>query len=103
MFFVSSIILRAKHELASKAASKGVLWTLNTIKIRTLFLKRHQQLQRDHDIAGQVAIFLLGGTGNRDHMSKQQRSNEGLNKQHNGVIRKQGLVNSTLGLEASRT
>jgi len=43
--------------------------------------KRHQQLQRHHDIAcasyfRQVAIFLLGGAGNSDRVRKQQRSHD---------------------------
>jgi len=70
-FFVSSIILRAKHELTSKAASKSVLLRLlqvgpAIVKLKHILLdrslnsknkaldavsKRHQQLQRDHDIA----------------------------------------------------
>jgi len=80
-FFVSSIILPAKHELTSKATSKSVLLnrSLNTKtnKASDGVSKRHQQLQRDHDIgrgaiSGQVAIFFLGGAGNSDHLSKQQ-------------------------------
>jgi len=82
-FFVSVIILRAKHELTSKATSKSVLLdrSLNTKynKASDAVSKRYQQLQRDHDIAltvraisCQVAIFLLGGPGNSNHVSNQQ-------------------------------
>jgi len=77
MFFVSSIILRAKHELTSEAATQSVLLdhSLNIKKNKAsdAVSKRQQQLQRDYNIAmraisGQVAIFLLGGW--------QQRSRE---------------------------
>jgi len=77
-FFVSSIILRAKHELTSKAASKSVLLgrkesvfldrSLNTKsnKASDAVSKRLQQLQEItiapvRAISGQVALFLSGG------------------------------------------
>jgi len=70
MFFVTSIILRAKHEPMSKAASKSVLLdrSLNTkkIKLRTLFQRdtnncKEITISPVRAISGQVAVFLLSG------------------------------------------
>jgi len=83
-FFVSSIIFRAKHELTSKAVSKSIcdermlenglldrsLKTTNN-KASDAVSKKHQQLQKDHDIA-RASYFRSG----RGHVTKQQRSHD---------------------------
>ena len=96
-FFVSSIILQAKHELTSKVANKSVIlrllqvrpakiakecqrtffWivlqTLKTIKLRTLFQRdtnncKAIMISPVRGISGRVTICLLGDAGKSDHM-----------------------------------
>jgi len=59
-FFLSLMLLRAKHELTSKAASKSVLLDhsldIKNNKALDTVSKRHQQLQRGHHIAHAVAL-----------------------------------------------
>jgi len=54
-----------------------ILWTLETIKLCTLFQRGTKNCKEAtklpvQTISGQVAIFILGGAGNGGQISKQQ-------------------------------